>query len=55
MNSIEYLKFNEKFTIKYEDIIFEKNSKKKENDIDNIHYEKIIIPNNNVCFDCSIF
>ena len=56
LNSNEYLKFKEKYTIKYEDIIFEKNSKMKEDDdIDNIHYEKIIIPNNSVCSDCSIF
>ena len=28
---------------------------KEDDDIDNIHYEKIIIPNNSVCSDCSIF
>ena len=55
MNTNKYIKFNEKYTIKYEDIIFEKNSKMKEDDNDNIHYEKIIIPNNSVCSDCSIF
>ena len=55
LNTNKYIKFNEKYTIKYEDIIFEKNSKMKEDDNDNIHYEKIIIPNNSVCSDCSIF
>ena len=57
LNSSEYLKFNEKYNIKYEDIIFEKNGKKKDddNDNDNLQYEKIIIPNNNFRSDCSIF
>ena len=53
-NSNDYLKFNKKYTIKYEDIIFEKKDKKKEDDI-NIYYEKIIFPNNPVCSDCSIY
>ena len=55
LNSSEYLKFNEKYNIKYEDIIFEKNGKKKNDDTDNLQYEKIIIPNNAPCSDCKIF
>ena len=53
LNSEEYLQFNEKYNIKYEDIIFERNN----NDIsnNNFQYEKIIIPNNSNCVDCSIF
>ena len=51
LNSNEYLQINEKYNIKYEDIIFKKNG----NDNNDIQYEKIIIPENDVCSDCSIF
>jgi hypothetical protein len=54
LNSKEYLQFNEKYNIKYEDIIFEKNN----NDVNNkynFQYEKIIIPSNSNCIDCNIF
>ena len=49
LNSKEYLQFNSKHNIKYEDIIFEK----KESD--NSQNEKIIIPKNASCLDCAIF
>ena len=56
LNSNEFLQFNAKHKIKYEDIIFEKiennNEKSLENDLKN---EKIIIPNNSSCIDCNIF
>ena len=57
LNSNEYLQFNSKHNIKYEDIIFEKkeNSDDKNNDMDNSQNEKIVIANNSFCIDCIIF
>ena len=56
LNSNEFLQFNAKHKIKYEDIIFEKiennNEKSLKNDLKN---EKIIIPNNSSCIDCNVF
>ena len=49
LNSKEYLQFNSKHNIKYEDIIFENK------DSDNLENEKIIIPKNASCLDCAIF
>jgi hypothetical protein len=54
LNSKEYLQFNEKYNIKYEDIIFEKNNNDMNNKY-NFQYEKIIIPSNSNCVDCNIF
>ena len=53
LDSNEYLQFNSKHSIKYEDIIFEK--KENNNDMNNSQNEKIIIPNNSSCIDCIIF
>ena len=53
LDSKEYLQFNSKHNIKYEDIIFEK--KENNNDINNSQNERIIIPNNSSCIDCIIF
>ena len=57
LNSNEYLQFNSKHNIKYEDIIFEKkeNSDDKNNEMDNSQNEKIVIANNSFCIDCIIF
>lgn len=56
LNQNEFLQFNAKHKIKYEDIIFEKiennNEKNLEGDLKN---EKIIIPNNSSCIDCNAF
>ena len=56
LSSNEFLQFNAKHKIKYEDIIFEKiennNEKSLKNDLKN---EKIIIPNNSSCIDCNVF
>ena len=53
LDSNEYLQFNSKHSIKYDDIIFEK--KENNNDMNNSQNEKIIIPNNSSCIDCIIF
>ena len=53
LDSNEYLQFNSKHSIKYDDIIFEK--KENNNDMNNSPNEKIIIPNNSSCIDCIIF
>ena len=59
LDSNEYLQFNLKHNIKYEDIIFEKkefnNNNDKNNEMDNSQYERIIIPNDSSCVDCIIF
>ena len=55
-NSNEYLQFNVKHKIKYEDIIFEKiennNEKNLEGELNN---KEIIIKNNSSCIDCNVF
>ena len=56
MNSNEFLQFNDKHKLKYEDIIFEKieNNNEKNLEVD-LKNEKIIIPNNSLCIDCNVF
>ena len=56
LNSNEFLQFDAKHKIKYEDIIFEKiennNEKNLEGDLKN---KEIINPNNSTCIDCNAF
>ena len=56
LNSNEFLQFNPKHKIKYEDIIFEKiesnNEKNLEGELKN---KEIIIQNNSSCIDCNVF
>ena len=54
LNSKEYLQFNDKFSIKYEDVIFKKTRNIDINNIDDFHYEKIIIPDDSSCNNCLI-